>query len=160
MTPNLKYNSNSVPFGGVYVDVYRPTAQDANGNPNASVKLGIYLMESHSPKRAHISQDRPDTDGGDNGWSLVAGKVEGSATFQRNVNVTPTLDTGDYFDVYYTVDQNGNPVAGRFVIMDPDWAKETGYRKMACTTRLDQFAPGALPAVSPRNAATPLIPPP
>src|ERR1700759_1601717 len=105
MTPNERYNSRNVPHSSIFVDIFRPT-DPANPN-NGSTKLGTYRVENCGPKESATLTRRPDIDGGKNGWFLVAGDTEGSATIQRNVQTTPTVQTGDYFDAALRIDATG-----------------------------------------------------
>ncbi|MDE2103924.1 MAG: hypothetical protein KGL39_42200 [Patescibacteria group bacterium] len=143
--PNSKYNSGGVPHGGIFVDIYRPT--DPENPNNGGAKLGTYRLESLTPKRGGKLTKRPDIDGGQNGWFIVDEDVEGNATIQRNVAATPTVENGDYFDAGVRIDATGNTVNERFVIHAPDRPIEMGYRKMAVSVIVDQYATG----VAPRN---------
>lgn len=145
MTPNERYNSGNVPHAAIFVDIFRPT-DPANPN-NAAAKLGTYRIESAGPKEGATLTKRPDIDGGKNGWFMVAGDTEGSATIQRNVQTTPTLRTGDYFDASLRIDAGGTPVPERFVIHAPDYPADAGYRKMSVSIIVDDNATG----VSPRD---------
>jgi len=144
-TPNMKFNSGGVPQGGIYVDIYRPSdPQNPNGGGE---KLGTYLLESCTPKTGGGLTKRPDIDGGPNGWFIIDGDVEGSATIQRNVAVTPTLENGDYFDAGIRISATGAVLDERFVIHQPDRPVDAGYRKMSVSVIVDQYATN----ISPRN---------
>lgn len=142
-SPNLRFNSGGVPHGGIFVDCYRPT--DPENPNNGGAKLGTYRVESCGPKEGANLVKRPDIDGGRNGWFMTAGDVEGNAVLQRNVNTTPTLQTGDYFDATLLVDTNGAGVAERFVVHVPDRPADAGYRKMSMSVIVDQYATGVVP---------------
>lgn len=142
-TPNIKFNSGGIPHGGLYVDIYRPN--DPENPNNGGTKLGTYLVESCSPKRGGGLTKRPDIDAGPNGFFIVGQDEEGSAVIQRNVAATPTVDNGDYFDAYLSVDQNGAQVAARYVIQSPDHTADASYRKMSCSVIVDKFATGVVP---------------
>ncbi len=134
------YVSNNVPFGGLSVSVSRPTS-GANPSGGASV-LGTYLIESMTPTRGVVEGTRPGTDGGDNGWWLVNGPIEGAIVAQLAITATPTLEPGDYFEssaIYYGADGNG--VNKRFVFKEMGIAVETtGYRKQSGSFKVDAFA--------------------
>ena len=143
--PNSKYNSGGVPHGGIFVDVYAPT--DPENPNNGATKVGTYRLESCTPKAGSTLTKRPDIDGGPNGWYIVDGDIEGNANFQRNLTTTPTLENGWYFDAGIRIDKTGATVNERFVVHSPDRPIEVGYRKMACSVIVDQYATG----VTPRN---------
>lgn len=102
--------------------------------------LGIYLMESCVPQESATLNKRPDTDGGKNGWWLVTGDTEGQAVFQRNIETTPTLKTGDYFTAAIRVDSLGNAISERFVVHTPSHQVDAGYRKQSVSVIVDDQA--------------------
>jgi hypothetical protein len=137
MTPNEVFNSNAVPHGGLYVNVYRDQT-----NP---VLLGVYLMEMSTPTENGVVGDRPDTDGGDNGWWLVNGKAEGPATFQIAAGATPTLKNGDMFATSkFSTAANGTGEKRYFAIISPAHDVGMQYRKQSCTVRQDKFPTSAM----------------
>src|ERR1041385_3641252 len=93
-TPNQKYVSKAVPFGGIYVDIYRLADP---GDNTSGAKIGRYLVESATPSDSAMVNKRPDIDGGKNGWWIVEGDTEGSAVIQRNVAATPSLKNRESF---------------------------------------------------------------
>jgi hypothetical protein len=138
-TPNQKYVSKQVPFGGVTVEIFR--LADPNDNATGA-SLGNYKVESISPSRSSTLGKRPDVDGGKNGWWIVNGDVEGSAVIQRAVATTPSLLNGDYFSASVRVDNSlapngGVPIAERFVIHSPSEETGASYRKISCSVIVD-----------------------
>lgn len=140
--PSNAYTSNAVPHGGIFVEVYR----DRN-NP---VLLGNYLVESISVTQTAVLIERKDFDGGDNGWAIVNGTIEGSITIQLATNVTPSLQNGDFFSASIRRDINGNAVAERFVIHG--MARPMGtteYAKQTGSVKVDQFTTAGPPTPEP-----------
>lgn len=138
-TPNQAYLSNSVPFGGFSVSILRPTDPDSpTSNPTT---LGTYLVESITPSYNGILGKRPAVDGGDNGWWLVNGTIEGSGTIQLPTLTSPTLKNGDYFTVTsIEADANGAAVSRKFVIHSPSTTISTSdYRKQNVSVIVDRF---------------------
>lgn len=139
-TPNEVYNSNSVPAGSSFVNVYRNQAHP--------VLLGVYLFESLNPTPSAVVTDRPHVDGGDNGFKVVNGKKEGGAVFQRAAEATPSLKNGDFFKISTVeVDAAGAGVAEYYVITSPSQDIEVGYRKQSATVRQDKFPSEAVQAI-------------
>lgn len=136
-TPNQAYVSGSVPFGAFTAAVYRLSNVDDTGS---GVLLGNYKVETATPNRSAILNKRPDVDGGQNGWWLVNGDVEGSAVLQRSVATTPSLLTGDYFEAALRYDSSGAAVTERFVIHSPSEEAGASYRKVSCSIIVDQSA--------------------
>jgi hypothetical protein len=131
--PNQAYIANGVPYGGLLVEIFRN--QD---NPQS---LGTYKCESFTPTENGIVLDRPDIDGGDNGFAVTKGAITGSALIQLATDATPTLEIGDYFSVSVKRDINGNGVNQRAVITSVGHAAEMqSYRKQSCNVRVDKFA--------------------
>lgn len=149
-SPNMKFNSGAVPQGSIFVDIYRPT--DPQQPNTGGAKLGTYRLESLSPKTGGTLHKRPDIDGGQNGWWIIDGDVEGSAVIQRNVAATPTLENGDYFDAFARIGSDGTPVAERFVIHVPDRPLDVNYRKISVSVIVDQNATAVTPR-APLNGA-------
>jgi hypothetical protein len=147
-TPNLKYNSGAVPFSTFFVDIFR--LADPGDNATGA-KLGQYLVESMTPTDSSIVQKRPNIDGGKNGWQIVEGDCEGSITIQRNVQATPSLKNGDYFDAALRVGSDGAPVTERFVLHQPAHSFDAGYRKQSMSFVVDDRATG----LTPTNTTTP-----
>lgn len=135
--PNQAYVSKGVPYGGLYVEVFRLADVEDN---DSGVSLGTYLLESITPQRSAVIGKRPDTDGGKNGWWMVNGDTEGSAVFQRNVETTPTLQNGDYFEAAIRVNDAGAGVSERFVIHTPAHQVDAGYRKQNVSVIVDDQA--------------------
>lgn len=134
---NLAYRSKGVPYGGLFVTVYRLADPDDNGS---GVSLGTYLLESCTPQDSATLNKRPGTDGGKNGWWLVNGDVEGQAVFQRNLETSPSLKNGDYFDAGIRVGDDGVAVEERFVIHTPSHQVDSGYRKQSVSVIVDDQA--------------------
>jgi len=132
-TPNQAYVSNSVPFGGITVEIFRGQANPAS--------IGEYIVESLTPTQSVIEGIRPASDGGDNGWWLVTGMTTGECVIQLATDATPTLLPGDYFSASIRRDENGAVIAERFVIGRVGHSvATTDYRKQSCDVRVDKFA--------------------
>lgn len=136
-TPNTKAISGGVPFGGQFVDIFRLTNA---GDNTSGVKLGRYLIESVTPSVTAALHKRPNIDGGKNGWYIVEGDTEGSATIQRNTGATPSIGNGDYFDAAVRVGADGNPVPERFFIYQPNPNIDMNYRKVSVNVIVDTNA--------------------
>lgn len=132
-TPNEAYNSNSVPFAGFTVRIFR--------NRDNPVQIGEYILESASPADSANVIDRPAADGGDNGFVVVNGKTEGNAVFQLPAVGSPTLKNGDMFRCSkFSNDANGNAEVRYFVVHNPSpTIGMQEYRKQSCTIREDKF---------------------
>lgn len=127
------YNTNSVPHGGLLADIYRGQA--------APVLLGTYKVESLAPTVNGVIVDRPEIDGGDNGWVAVEGSVTGSAVIQLATNATPTLAIGDFFTAAVRRDTSGNSINEVFVITQVGHAFEmNNYRKQSVNVRVNKQA--------------------
>ena len=136
-TENQVYVSKGVPFGGLFVEIFRLSDPDNNGS---GVSLGTYLLESITPQDSAVLGKRPGTDGGKNGWWLVEGDVEGSAVIQRNLEATPAVQNGDYFEASIRVSSAGAGVSERFVIHTPGHQVDAGYRKQNVSVIVDDQA--------------------
>lgn len=136
------YNSNAVPFGGIFANFYR--------NEDTPALLGSYLVETISPADAAVGGTRPAVDGGDNGWWLVPGITEGPATIQLATTATPTLKNGDFCKLSaISVDATGTPEQRYFVVMNPSPAiATTEYRKQSVTLREDKYPTAAVQAIT------------
>lgn len=145
MPLNAAYVSNGVPFGGFSTSLIRPS-DPLNPGTNPTT-LGTYVVETITLNHQGILGNRPAADGGDNGWFLVNGPIEGSATIQIASSTAPTPQNGDYFSL--TVDVNGQNVevdsAGaqvtrRVVLHSIGLPVGIGeYRKVSCSVRVDKF---------------------
>lgn len=139
-TPNEVYNSNSVPAGTTFVNVYR--------NQTTPVLLGVYMFESMSPTPEAVVTDRPHVDGGDRGFKVADGKKEGAAVFQRDASA-PSLKNGDFFKTsVLEFDSTGTGVAEYYVIMNASQDTEVGYRKQSATVRQDKYPTAAVQAIT------------
>lgn len=136
-TTNQNYVSKGVPFGGLFVEIFRLADVDDN---DSGVSLGTYLVESITPQDSAVLGKRPGTDGGKNGWWLVTGDTEGSAVIQRNIVTTPCVQNGDYFEASIRVDDAGAGVEERFVIHTPGHQVDAGYRKQSVSVIVDDQA--------------------
>lgn len=132
-TPNQAYNSGAVPNGGLIVTVKR--------GQSAPVTLGSYKVESCNPVQGSTLNKRPDIDQGPNGWWLVNGEREGSATLQLATDDAPTLENGDFFDAAIRRDAAGDPVTERFVLHQMGIVVGAGeYRKQSGSVIVDAAA--------------------
>lgn len=131
-TPNEAYNSNSVEHGGFYAKFYRSRTSPA--------LLGEYIVETADITDEVIEIDRPDVDGGDNGFVWVNGKTEGPATVQLASSSTPTIKNGDYFKYSkFSKDAAGAGETRYFVAKGVSHPRSTGdYRKQTLTLREDK----------------------
>ncbi len=137
---SISYNSNAIPKGGLSVTFKRPLNGDAPADATASV-LGTYLVESLTPTESATVNKRPNTDGGENGWWIVAGDVEGAIKVQLATTATPWLTNGDYFETSSLfIGADGNGVNRRFVVhgMAPDVS--AAYRSQSGNVIVDQHA--------------------
>lgn len=148
-TPNQAYVSNQVPFGGLFIQIFRLADPGDNtsgvalvsGNALPAAQANKYRLESITPTQNTVGGDRPDIDGGDNGWWLVKGTTSGNGVIQLPLDASPTLDVGDYFDAAIRRDAAGAPVTERFVIMDVGASvATTDYRKQNVGVKVDKFA--------------------
>lgn len=127
------YASNAPVYGGLVIHLYRPGATPTD--------LGQAILESASPSESSVKGERTNELGGENGWWLVDGPVEGSATIQVKDASSPTIHTGDYFDAGIRHDATGASTTERFVIFNPGiTVDQGGARKMTCSIKLDRFA--------------------
>ena len=133
-TTNQAYVSKTVPFGGLFIEIFR-LADPADNN--SGISIGSYLLESITHTISATLNKRPGTDGGKNGWWLITGDVEGAAVIQRAAAATPTLANGDYFSASIRVDANGAGVAERFVIHGVGHSVDSSYRKQNVSVIVD-----------------------
>lgn len=108
----------------------------------APALLGTYRVTSASLARMAVGGERPDIDGGDNGWWLVKGKIEGGITLQLDTDASPTLELGDFFKTSVIFrDAAGNPVTQICVLNNPGpvSVEANGFRAQAGSARVDQF---------------------
>lgn len=130
-TPNQAYVSNAVPFGGLFIDIYR----------DGGLLIQQARLESLTPTQNVVEGNRPDIDQGDNGWWLVNGSRTGSGVIQLATDATPTLQPGDYFDASIRRDAGGAGISERFVIGQVgDTIAANDYRKQNVNVRVDKFA--------------------
>jgi hypothetical protein len=128
------YVSNAVPYGGIFVDIYR----DKN---TPVLVISQVLLESLNVTHNAVIGKRPGVDGGDNGWWSVNGTREGSLTAQVATDATPTIHNGDFFSASLRRDTNGNAVNERFVINSPNINRGINdYFKITGNVMVDQFA--------------------
>lgn len=148
-TPNQAYVSNAVPFGGLFVQIFRlsdPADPNsgvalASGSSTPAAQANKYRVESLSPSQNMVGGDRPDIDSGDNGWWMVKGNTTGNATIQLPTASSPTLETGDYFEAAIRRDSSGNAVTERWVIGQVGTTvSTTDYRKQNVDVKVDKFA--------------------
>lgn len=135
--PNQKYVSAGVQFGGVTVEIFRLADPTSN---SSGASLGTYKVESLGAAPSAVVGKRPDIDGGQNGWWIVDGDIEGSAVIQRAAAATPSLENGDYFEAALRVSSAGTGVTERFVIHNPMETADAQYRKVSCSVIVDQSA--------------------
>lgn len=139
-TPNQVYVSNSVPFGGFFINLYR--------GQSAPALLGVYRVTSFTPQRAAVVTDRPDVDGGDNGWTMVAGVIEGGINIQLATDATPTVQPGDFFKTSVIFRNAAGAATEQIVVV-----KEIGpnidqsYRTQSGSARVDQFPDATVSAI-------------
>lgn len=140
--PPSVYNSNQIPFGGLNVTVYSNSVAAATG-VNTGTLVGVYACTDANPTPEAVIIDRTNISGGDGGWVMVNGKIQGSATIQLATNATPSLQNGWYFDAAFFV-SNATPPADitkRWVISNPGPViAANGARQQTCTIICDQFA--------------------
>jgi hypothetical protein len=135
-TPNQVFVANSVPSGGFFADFYR----FATGGASAT-KLGTYRVMSFSPSREATVTDRPDIDGGDNGWTMIAGKIEGSITVQLATDASPTLQAGDAFTTSVIFrDPSGTALPIMCVLGSMSTNIDTSARAQTGTARVNKQA--------------------
>lgn len=136
--PTAAFNSNSVPFGGFSITLWRTQA--------TPTQIGTYILESCSPTFNAVTIDRPGTDGGDNGFTVVDGKYEGQAVLQLATNATPMPQNGDMFlTSLLGVSSAGSGEAKYFTIINPSPGVSTSdYRKVTCTIRQDKYPTAAM----------------
>lgn len=135
-TPNQAFVAGSVPSGGFFASIWRPTVAADNSVTWSQLIAAIRVM-SFSPNKEALTVDRPDIDGGDNGWTMTAAKIEGSITLQLPNDATPTLQPGDAFVTRVIFrDSTGTPVPQMFVLgsmsinMDPNPRAMTGNARV------------------------------
>jgi hypothetical protein len=128
---SIQYNSNNVPQGGLFAEFFR--------GQGAPASLGTYLIESITPTVSVTLNKRPGVDGGENGWWMVDGDIEGSITVQRATDVTPTLQNGDFFTAAIRVNAAGEAISERFVLHGMSQEKAMGaYSKQSGSVIVDQ----------------------
>ncbi len=139
---SIAYNSNNIPKGGLSVVFYRPISGDAPGAAGADTLLGTYLVESLTPTESATVNKRPNTDGGENGWWIVAGDVEGAIKVQLATTATPWLTNGDYFETATLfINSAGAGVNRRFVVHGMAPEVSSAYRSQSGNVIVDQHAP-------------------
>lgn len=147
--PNQAYVSNQVPYGGLFIQIFRlsdPTDINsgvalASGNTLPAAEANKYRLESLTPTINVVEGNRPDIDGGDNGWWLVTGSISGSGVIQLPLDASPTLLPGDYFTAAIRRDAAGAAITERFVIGQVGaTVATTDYRKQNVNVRVDKFA--------------------
>ena len=117
-----------MPIGSRIVTFKRPT--DPNAVSGASTTLGIYLLESSSPKEPSKMIELMGVKGEDTDFALA---------MKRKTGNTTTLQNGDYFEDSFDVDTSGAATANeRYVITDRDNTEVAGEaQKQSLTLVLD-----------------------
>lgn len=145
-TPNQVYVSNQVPFGGFFINLYR--------GQSSPTLLGVYRVEQCNPTPAAVEGQRPDIDGGDNGWWLCNGIIQGPITLQVATSLTPTPANGDFFKTSVIFrDSSGTAVTQILVLKSPapDVSTNT-YRKFTGQVQVDQFPDATVSAITEYSA--------
>ena len=135
------YKSAGMPDGSRKVTFFRPvtpTAPAAAGGAG-DTNLGVYLLESSSPKSPSKMIQRMGTAGEDTDFALVQQRKTMSATAQLATAATPTLQNGDYFEDSFDVTTAGAPTANeRYVVTDAEQTEVAGEaRKQPITLVID-----------------------
>lgn len=139
-TPNQVFVANSVPSGGFFANFYRPSV-DGAGVVTFGDPFGTYRVLSFSPNREAAVTDRPDIDGGDNGWTMVAGKIEGSITVQLPTDGVRNLKPGDVFATSVVFRSATNtPVKQMVVLSSMSTNMDTSARAQSGTARVNKQA--------------------
>jgi hypothetical protein len=162
--PQLLYNSAGMPVGTRTVYIYRLTAPPTppsfplaqpGGNTGAGASaasnayclgtaqlLGAYNLEMFGWKDGDKEIDRNTPIGADLDFSVVRGKITGSATVQLALGTTPLLRGGlDIFEVSPGYEKDGATALPlqRFVIMGPGKDENEGAaNKMTVSLRFDR----------------------
>lgn len=148
-TPNQVYVSNSVPFGGFFATLYRNSTTPVVLDSKASAGKTFYRIESCSLSPKGDLKERPDVDGGDNGWTLVNGPIEGSITIQLPNDGSPTPANGDFFKTSVLFrDATGAAIAQIVVITNVSITADQNYRKITGSVRVDQFPGTAVAGIA------------
>ena len=145
-TPNQVYVSNSVPFGGFFINRWRNTGTQA---VPAWTKISVDRVESFSPQASVKLDKRPDVDGGPNGFTMVSGDYEGSITIQAATDATPSPLPGDVFTTSVIFrDKAGAAIQQLVVLGAMTPAVDANYRRL--TTMLLEGATRGLyfPAIA------------
>jgi len=140
-TPNQVFVANAVPSGGFFAKIYRPGYDNSGTLVFTQLSASPYRVLSFSPQRDSSVVDRPDIDGGDNGFTVVAGKIEGSITIQLATDGSPTLQPGDCFKTSVVFrDTAGASVAQMIVLTGMSINIDTSARAMSGTGRVNKQA--------------------
>lgn len=91
------YNDGQVPSGGIVIALFS----------KAGVSKGNYILEEIDPQRDTKVVERPDINGGPNGWKATETQDNSSAVIQIGTVTTYIVKRGDYFT--YTHDTDVGP---------------------------------------------------
>lgn len=122
------YNDGGVPTGGFAIQLMR-------GQPTGTL-LGTYVLESFTPTRPSRLTERPDFDGGPNGFKAVNAQEKGSGVIQIATLATMFPQRGDWFQ------QTADPAITneKWVIVDFSEPFEAGvYYKQNVTLQKAYF---------------------
>ena len=145
-TPNQVYVSNSVPFGGFFINRWRNTGTQA---VPAWTKISVDRVESFSPQASVKLDKRPDVDGGPNGFTMVSGDYEGTITIQAATDATPSPLPGDVFTTSVIFrDKAGAAIQQLVVLGAMTPAVDANYRKYSGNAIVDLFPGTSGPALN------------
>ena len=130
-----------MPDGSRKVTFYRPVNPLVPAGPGGGgdTSLGIYLLETSSPKAPTKLIQRMGTAGEDTDFALVQQRKTMSAVAQLSTNATPTLQNGDYFEDSFDTTTGGLATANeRYVINDAENVETAGEaRKQTISLHID-----------------------
>ena len=130
-----------MPDGSRKVTFFRPVNPLAPAGPGAGgdTSLGVYLLETSSPKAPTKLIQRIGTAGEDTDFTLVQQRKTMSATAQTSTTSTTTLQNGDYFeDTFDTTTAGATTANERYVITDTENVETAGdARKQSITLAID-----------------------
>lgn len=127
--PQYNYKSAGMPDGSRKVTFFRPANPVAPGGPGGGgdTSLGIYLLETNSPKSPTKMIQRMGTASEDADFALVQQRKTMAATAQLATAATATLQNGDYFEDSFDVTAGNAPTANeRYVISDAETTMTAG----------------------------------
>ena len=123
------FNDNSVPTGGFAISLSR--------GAGAGTVLGTYVLESFTPTRPSKLTERPDYDGGPNGWKAVNAQENASGVLQIATSATTFPQRGDWF----TLTADPAIANEKWVIVDFSEPFEAGmYYKQNVTLKKAYFS--------------------